>query len=250
MKVMPDKNKDQSDLIKILLDQAKITPEVAEKIKLKHLNSGQAIEEIIKEEKLVSDEDLTQAKAELYQIPFVNLVETATSPEALQIIPKSVAERYLLFPFAYDQVENILSVAMADPLDLESIEFAERKSGAKVKVFMAPKDQVERAIEEKYSQSLSAEVTAALKDTTPQEKTVDITKIGEVIREAPIAKIVSTILEFAVRSRASDIHIEPEEDKTRVRYRIDGILHEKLILPRKVHDALVSRIKILSLIHI
>ncbi len=71
-------------------------------------------------------------------------------------------------------------------------------------------------------------------------------KVGEIIREAPVAKIVSTLLEYAAKSRASDIHIEPQEDKTRVRYRIDGILHEKLSLPKRIHEALVSRIKILS----
>jgi len=244
---MPNENKDNRDLVQILVNKGKITQKVAEEIELQHLSSGKTVEQIIEEQKLVSDDDLAQAKSELYKTPFVNLLETAASPEALQIIPKSVAERYLLLPFAFDRNDNVLSVAMADPLDLESIEFAERKSGAKVKVYIAPKERIKSAIEEKYTQSLSAEVTAALKDSGPsQEKIIDITKIGEVIREAPIAKIVSTILEFAVRSRASDIHIEPEEDKTRVRYRIDGILHEKLILPKKVHDALISRIKILS----
>ena len=70
--------------------------------------------------------------------------------------------------------------------------------------------------------------------------------MGRLIKEASIAKIISKVLEFAIKSRASDVHIEPEEDKTRIRYRIDGILHEKLVVPRDIHDALVSRIKILS----
>jgi type IV pilus assembly protein PilB len=99
------------------------------------------------------------------------------------------------------------------------------------------------------TQSISSEVTAALKETSQaQGKQIDSLSAlsREVIREAPIAKIVETILAFAVQARASDVHIEPLEDRTRVRYRIDGILAEKLVLPRNVHDALVSRVKILS----
>jgi len=107
-------------------------------------------------------------------------------------------------------------------------------------------------IAERYAQSLSSEVNAALKESgqgpaktqTRQEANAVFSR--EVVREAPITKIVETILGFAVKSRASDIHIEPQEDRTRVRYRIDGILTERLILPRTVHEAVISRIKILS----
>ncbi|MGB9847677.1 MAG: GspE/PulE family protein, partial [Minisyncoccia bacterium] len=99
-----------------------------------------------------------------------------------------------------------------------------------------------------YSQGLSPEVKEALKDykitTEPNNKKENFSNIN--INEAPIAKIVSTIIDFAVKSRASDIHIEPEENITRVRYRIDGILQEKLSLPKSLHDGLISRIKILS----
>jgi len=235
------------DLIQILLKNNKISPKEAEDIRLESLSSGKTAEEIISQKELVNEDDLTQAKGELYQIPFVNLAEKGTSPEALQFIPRPVAERFRFIPFAYDRKNNELSLAMANPLDLESIEFAERKSKAKVKVFIAPKSKIEKAISERYSQGLTAEVTAALKETeAPVREVVDIRKLGEVIREAPIAKIVSTLLEFAIKSRASDIHIEPWEDRTRVRYRIDGILQERLVLPKKVHEALVSRIKILS----
>ena len=160
-----------------------------------------------------------------------------------------MAERYLLIPFEYSRIKNELSVAMSNPLDLEIIEFIEKKSKAKIKPFMANAEKIKTAIATAYSQPLSAEVKAALKDVMPAApgiKTVDIASLGKIIREAPIAKIVATILEFAVKSRASDVHIEPLEEKTRVRYRIDGILHEKLVLPKKVHDAVISRIKILS----
>ncbi|HNP89494.1 MAG TPA: ATPase, T2SS/T4P/T4SS family [Candidatus Woesebacteria bacterium] len=237
---------DNKNLAQILLDKGKLSKENFEKIRLESLSSGKAPEKIIEENSYATDDDLVQAKGELYNIPYISLFEKGVAPEALKFIPRQVAERFTIIPFAYEEKENVLSLAMANPLDLETIEFAERKSGCKIKVFIAPKSAIEKSISERYSQNLSAEVTEALKETTLENKTIDIKRLGEVIREAPIAKIVSTILEFAMRSRASDIHIEPEEDKTRVRYPIDGILHEKLILPKNVHEALISRIKILS----
>jgi len=235
------------DLLHILLEEKKIDAQQAEKIRLESLNSGRKIEDLVEESGLVSEDDLAQAKGKLYQVPFVNLSEKGISPEALRLLPQGVAERFNFIPFSYDSKNNLLFLAMADPLDLESIEFAEKKSGAKIKVFIAPAEKIKQAIRERYAQSLSAEVSAALKETEVSKKEpIDIKKLGEVIKEAPIAKIVSTILEFAIKSRASDVHIEPWEDRTRIRYRIDGILHEKLVLPKKVHEALVSRIKILS----
>jgi type IV pilus assembly protein PilB len=138
---------------------------------------------------------------------------------------------------------------MANPLDLQTIAFLEAKSATKVKPFMAMKDELVGEIPKRYSQGLSAEVSQVLKesvDSDANRRVIDVEKIGDVIREAPIAKIVATVLEFAVKARASDVHIEPLEAHTRVRYRIDGILQEKLVLPRKVHEAVVSRIKILA----
>jgi type IV pilus assembly protein PilB len=138
---------------------------------------------------------------------------------------------------------------MANPLDLQTIAFLEAKSSTKVKPFMARSEELADEIPRRYSQGLSAEVSEVLKESVDYDasrKVFDVQKIGEVIREAPIAKIVATILEFAVKARASDVHIEPLESHTRVRYRIDGILQEKLVLPRKVHEAVVSRIKILA----
>jgi type IV pilus assembly protein PilB len=244
-------NTSVKNLADILAEQGALTSDQAGKVKLENINTGRSIEEIIIEDKLVSEDALVKSKAEFYNVPFINLIETPSSPEALTLLPKSVAEANRLIPFAYDKKKNELSVALENPLDLEVIEFVEEKSKARIKPFMAVPSQVKNAIDERYGVGLTTEVTAALKQAVPEvqpikDKVIDIKKLGEVIREAPIAKIVSTLLEFAIKSRASDIHIEPEEGKTRVRYRIDGILHEKLILPKTVHEALISRIKILS----
>jgi len=238
-----------SDLAEVLGNLGVLTAENVQSLKLEHVNTGKAFKELILERNFAPEEQIIRAEAQLYNIPFVDLGEKAVSPESLSLLPRSVAERYVLIPFDYSRTSNELSVAMANPLDLEVIEFIEKKSKAKIKPFAATSDKIKATIAVAYTQPLSAEVNAALKEVGPTSidtKTVDIASLGKIIREAPVAKIVATILEFAVKSRASDVHIEPQEDKTRVRYRIDGILHEKLILPKKVHDAVISRIKILS----
>lgn len=235
-------------LLGVLASQKILTPEQVEKVRIEEASTGREVKEIILRHNYASVEQLAKAEAQVYNIPFLELGETAASPEALGRVPRAVAERYLVLPFAYNAENNQLSLAMANPRDLQIIEFVERKSGAKIKPFMSTPEQIKKAITINYEESLSTEVKAALKETAMPAKgaAIDLAKLGEIIREAPIAKIVSTLLEFAVKGRASDIHIEPEEEKTRIRYRIDGIMHEKLVLPKKVHEGLISRVKILS----
>ncbi|MCL4354615.1 GspE/PulE family protein, partial [Patescibacteria group bacterium] len=126
--------------------------------------------------------------------------------------------------------------------------FVSQKTGLTLKTFASSSKEVQKAINEQYRQEIVGQVGDALKETEEYShtKTIDSTKIGDIIKEAPIAKIVATILEYAVTSRASDIHIEPQEDRVRVRYRIDGILYDRLSLPKSVQEAVISRIKILS----
>lgn len=235
-------------LLDILIEEKGLTPEQAEKLKVEQLSTGRPLKDLIRESKLVSDQQVAQAEGKLYNIPFVDLGEKPISPQALSLIPQNVATRYNVIPFEYVKEDNRLLVAMADPLDLETREFLEKKSQTKIVPYIAVPSQIQETITTSYAQSLSAEVKAALGEVAPepQEQAVDIGGPGTTIREAPVAKIVSTVLEFAIKARASDVHIEPLEDKTRVRYRIDGILHEKLVLPKRVHEAVVSRIKILS----
>jgi len=237
------------DIADILAAKGILSEEKLKNIRLEQVNSGRSAKEIIIEKNLATEEEIAQAEGELWKIPFVNLAEVAFSPQALGLIPQPVAEEYNLIPFSYDAAKNELSVAMENPLDLETIDFISRKSKAKIKPFIAPPSQIREAIITNYRQSLVAEVKAALGEvgvkpsgTQPSE----VIRPGEVIREEKIAKVVNAILEFAIKARASDIHIEPQEERTRVRYRIDGILHEKLALPKAIHDAVVSRIKILS----
>jgi len=239
---------DNLSIANLLFREKILSAEQLKQVQLAFASSGKPEEAVLRELGFVSAKQVVKAKGALFNIPYVSLGEIGVTPEVLTLIPKSVAERFTLIPFATSGDGKELSVAFSNPWDLEAIEFVEAKSGKKIKVFIAPEEEIQKAITERYSQNLATEVTAVLKETGPAQdiKTLDLDKADGVIRNEPIAKIVSTILEFAIRARASDVHIEPTLDKTRVRYRIDGILQEKLILPKSVHEALVSRIKVLS----
>lgn len=233
----------------ILASQGIIKPDQLSAVKLESINTGQPIEKLILQHNFATSEQITQARAQLLNIPYLRLEGKAIPSEVLNLIPEPVARRYKLIPF--EKEGDVISVAMADPLDLQVMQFIEKKSGMKIRRFMAQEEDILRAISEQYSQNLTVEVASALKEVTAVSETQQQAQQSEldepeVIREAPVANIVTQFLEYAVKSRASDIHIEPEEGQTRVRYRIDGILHEKVLLPQKVHDAVVSRIKILS----
>lgn len=234
-------------LADILLSQGVLDAARAKNVKLAEVQTGKSQEDIIKSQDLVTETDLTKAKAELYNIPYVDISNVPASPEALSKLPQQVAERFQVFPMSIDTSSKTMNVAMADPLNLTAIEFLEQKTGMTVKPFAAEPSKIENTLATSYATTLAKEVSAALRDVTNerQVRTLQSTKTG-LIREEKVAEIVSHILEFAVKSRASDVHIEPQETATRVRYRIDGILQEKLTTPRELHDALVSRIKILS----
>jgi type IV pilus assembly protein PilB len=234
-------------IAQILHQKGLINDDQLREVKLAVLETGKDEEEFIREKRLVSEKQLLAAKAEFLGVGFVDLDKVGFSPQSISLVPRNVAEHYHLFPFDVDGKKKLLSVAMANPVDLETIEFLEKKTKMRVKAFLASAEQINQKIKEGYAQEITQEVTRALKETEiGRQAFPDLNHLDQVIREAPIAKVVATILEFAIRWRASDVHIEPTEDDTRVRYRIDGILYEKLVLPRRIHDAVVSRIKILS----
>jgi len=233
----------------ILVTQGALSDEKRKLVKLTQIQTGSPEEEIIRSKELVPEEAFSKAKAAYYNVSYVDLGVIPASPEALAVLSQDVAERFNVFPVAVDKTAKKLELAMADPMDLAAIDFVERKTGFHVKPCVAAPAKIKEYIQTKYSQSLSEEVTAAVADVSGDREQVKsfaaASKFG-FVKEEKIAEIVSHILEFAIRARASDVHIEPQEAATRVRYRIDGILQEKLTIPREIHDSLISRIKILS----
>lgn len=246
-----DASATQKALEDILMEDGVLSQDQLSAVKMESINTGTPVETIVRNHNFATEEQIAQAHAKQLGVPFMKLESTAIAPDALNTVPEQVARRYKLIPF--ERNADYLSVAMVDPLDLQVLQFVESKAGMRVKRFLATESEILKAISEQYSQNLSTEVVSALKEVSamsgdnPQldKAAADIDKT-EVIREAPVSNIVTQLLDYAAKTKASDIHIEPEETQTRVRYRLDGILHEKIILPKKVHDALVSRIKILA----
>lgn len=231
----------------VLKDQGLIDDETYNDIEMRRIKTGESEDEIIKSLRIVSNDDFVKAKAKYLKVSFIDLDNTAFSPEALSLVPESVAQKYHIVPYRLDPKTKTLFVTMVNPLDLETLEFLEKKTNFKIDAAMSTEKQITSFINEKYirERNITSEVNKALDERKVDE--LEMKKSQENVEvEAPVAKIVSTILEYAVKARASDIHIEPQEENVRIRYRIDGILQEKYLLPRNVHDAVVSRIKILS----
>ena len=241
----PTRNQTLSD---ILLAEKLLTQEQYNDVKVKSASQDLSEESVLVTAKYVGEENIAEAKAKLLGIPFINLENASFSPEAISFVPRAVAERFSLVPFMYDNNTKTLSIAMSNPVDLEALSFVRQKSGLTIKSFAAGLSDVNKAINQQYRQEIVGEVGEAIKETEQfdQIKTVDSKDIAQIIKSAPVAKIVATILEYAVTSRASDVHIEPQEDRVRVRYRIDGILYDRLSLPKSVQESVLSRIKILS----
>jgi type IV pilus assembly protein PilB len=232
-------------LLELIKTKELLPEERFQDLRLKVLNTGRSVDELLNVENLLDEGQIVKLKAEASGFPFVDITSRAIGVDVLGLIPEAVAKRYQLIPF--ELRGEILKVAMVNPLNLQAIKFIEQKSGKRVEPYFGTPSAITAAISQQYAQSVTAEVSEAIREievVTPENIT-EKAALGT-IREDPIPKIVARLLSYGMQSRASDIHIEPTETKTSVRYRIDGILHEKIVLPKKVHDGVISRIKILA----
>ena len=231
----------------VLYEKKLITSDQLSAIKFEHVNTGKNISQIIKERGYVADVDYAKAFGEVYNITFIDLTVLPANQAVMDLIPVNVAKKYGAVPF--EMKDNKLSLAMVDPLDLQTIEFVERRTGYKVVPFITVQRDVDKVLDEQKGKAIGEEITAALEEINQTTLKIE-ENAGELndatIRDAPIARIVGMILETAVKTGASDVHIEPNDTQTRLRYRIDGVLEEKRTLPKEMHDSIVARIKILA----
>ncbi len=194
--------------------------------------------------KLISEKDLMKLYAQAIEVPFVELKEDEISKELLAKIPERIARKYQVI--LYGQDEAGFQLAMADPEDFQAADFIRKQVGAPVRISMAAPADIAAALDQ-YKGEIGTEITQAIKDSSVEaEEQQQEASAKDIADDAPIAKTVNVILEYALKSRASDIHIEPREAIVQVRYRIDGVLHETMTLPKPILPAVVSRIKILS----
>ena len=218
-------------------------PQLAD-LKLIAERSKQTLQETTIEQKVISEEDLTKLIGDYIGVPFVRIEPKDIPEDILKRIPEHIARQYNVVLFEKNE-DDSLSLAMEDPDDVQALNFIQKEIGYNTKVFLATKSNILDCLEN-YRGNINAEldeVIAVQKDTSAEDQNVSQDDFAE---NSPIAQTVNLLLEYAIKSNASDIHIEPREDYVQVRYRIDGVLKEVNKLPRNVHGALVSRIKILS----
>lgn len=198
----------------------------------------------------VTAEQLAKAKAEVLNIQYIDLTEQQISADILRLIPGDVAENYQLVPFQLaDGIVNVACVTPEDYRAVEVLDFIGRQQKLRFQYFSATPQSVKHILHQ--YENLNSEVQAALAsaDVTDIELGQAIDESAsdtEVVKTAPVSKMISVVLKHAIEGAASDVHIEPVSKESRVRYRVDGILHTSLVLPLKVHKALVARIKVLA----
>ena len=200
--------------------------------------------ELLLEKKLINDEQLRKLYAYILGIPFFDLKKEIVSHDILQIVPEPIAKKYKVVAFGKDG--NTLKVAMLNPEDIQTIDFIRKKTGLKIITCLTTEESIESVLRQ-YSKSLKAEfgdiISKNSEEISGNDSKEDLEKIAQGL---PIIRIVDTLIKHAILQSASDIHIEPDEKELRVRYRIDGILHEAMVLPRQVADGIIARIKVLS----
>ncbi len=203
----------------------------------------------------VPDETLTRAIAKVSKIPYVNLTNARIDNKVLELLPQDIAERYMAVPLG--EMQNRLVVAMLDANNVQAVDFLSNKIGRPLKVYAASESGIRQVLHQ-YQTSISQQVVGEMSGIGTATPTVQDSKgptivdgtkgnnIKTIVQDSPISKALSTILEFAAKNNASDVHIEPLEDSLKIRCRIDGILREILRLPKSTEPPLVSRIKILA----
>lgn len=231
----------QQKLIALFQEEGLVSVDEVKKATAQATKDGKPLLAILSASGAIDNELLTHGIAQVSGVPYVNLTNTIVDQSILSLLPPDVAERFMAVPLA--EVQNRLAVAMIDANNVQAVDYLANRIQRPLKVFMASESGVRHVLDQ-YKTDLSS-VDAAARASQEDVKT-ESTDIKTLVQDSPISRALSTILEYAVKSRASDIHIEPLEKALKIRCRIDGVLREVMQLPKSIEPALVSRIKILS----
>jgi type IV pilus assembly protein PilB len=228
----------------LLTSGGKITPEQLEAYKMQGKNEKKPLQDIVLNGNAISERDLTKAYSEVIDIPFIDIDIKSIDKEILQLVPERIARQYNVVVIGVDDKGQKL-LAMDDPDDIQAISFLQKELGNDVRIFMATHTNILQAIDQ-YRENISSEITEVISAEQEEEQKGEKFDQEDLAEDSPVAQTVNLLVEGAIKTGASDIHIEPREGYVSVRYRIDGILREVNKLPKNVQGALVSRIKILS----
>ena len=232
-----------SRILQTLVDR-KLLPDSSKIAEIKKQLKGEVgFHEVLVNTGIIDGEELAKIQSEILGAPYVDLREVQIPKEILNIIPESTARGHMMI--AYQQEADKLRVAMADPSDRQIIEFVRKKVNMPVEISVASVGAIRDTLGN-YQESLEAELDDVVSKELKLVADVAEEDLGKAAEDLPIVRITQAILKHAILEGASDIHIEPTEKEVIVRYRVDGILHDMLILPKAVLAGLVARIKVLS----
>ncbi|HPF31186.1 MAG TPA: GspE/PulE family protein [Candidatus Saccharibacteria bacterium] len=232
----------QEKMISLLIEEGLVSKLTLDDAQIESTKANKPLLVYLTEQNIVDDELITHAIAHVSGVPYINLYNSIIDQNVLNILPQDIAERYMAVPLA--EVQNRLAVAMIDANNVQAVDYLSSLVERPLKIFMASEISI-RHILSQYKTDLSSVDEAAI--ASQQEAVQETNKeVKTIVQDSPISKALSTILEYALRNRASDVHIEPMEKTLKIRCRVDGMLREIMQLPKSIEPALVSRIKILS----
>lgn len=238
---------DTPDLVKLLKQKRIVSADTLATLQKDPAASKGNWEDLLLEKGGVKEEQLLQVKSELLKVPWVDLRNEHIEQEVLQLVPEPIAHRHRVISFA--KGKDGLHLAMVDPGDLQTKEFIQKKTGLPIIAFLIGKTSLDFGLA-KYHSNLEGEIKHLVGGEptikTGSAKPDETEGLKKMAGEVPVIRVVDTLLEYAIFEKASDVHVEPQETAVTVRYRIDGILHDVMTLPKMIQPALVARIKVLA----
>ncbi|RWZ78455.1 MAG: type II/IV secretion system protein [Candidatus Microsaccharimonas sossegonensis] len=232
----------QDKLVKLLVEEGLVASSVLTQAQAESTTEKKPLFSLLSEKAIIDDELLTHAIAQVSGVPYVNLTNTMIDQNILGLLPEDIAERFMAVPLA--EVQNRLAVAMIDANNVQAVDYLANRIQRPLKVFMASEAGVRHVLDQ-YRTDLSS-VDKAAQVSQQEANAEEASDVKTIVQDSPISQALSKILEYAIKSRASDVHVEPLERSLKIRVRVDGVLREIMQLPKSIEPALVSRVKILS----
>jgi type IV pilus assembly protein PilB len=240
-------------LLELLVKENRLTQDQAQKAMADQRRSGERLATVLTRLAFITEDELLDFLSRKYGIPVINLGRVEVDPDILRLVRREIVQKYQVFPVR--KVGNTLTLALSDPTVVLAIDDVQFATGLHVIPVLAAESAIRAAIDHNYSSDVDDIKRLIDQESTggdtnlelvAQQSKVDIAELGREADEAPTIRFVNLIVADAIRKRASDIHLEPYEKVFRVRYRIDGVLHDMMNPPKQMEPAILSRVKIMA----
>lgn len=248
--------KSPEEIGKMLVDEGFVTERQLDKARAQAQASGEDLRKILVSKGFVTEKDIVETLGRSMKVPFVDLDSITLDAELVKSIPENLAKRYNVIPV--EQKDNRLTLAMVDPLNVWAIDDISLITGFDIKPVIATEEGIQKAIDAAFGTTDLVAVDEAVKSLAEtdfggmeveddiEESEIAIDKLKEMVDDAPIVRVVNLIISQAINDKASDIHIEAEAKSVKVRYRVDGVLHDVMSPPKHIQAPMISRIKIMA----